>query len=227
MRDNREREAEKRKIPTFAYIGVTKYRQRLRTIQEQIYASLAKNDERFGGDDGIEGVLVFGSYAKSFTIAKGRTLVHNRADQIPPSDLDIAYFAKQQLPTLDHLTEDDNALIASTLPAHLRPFMRTEKFMDMYKSPGFRLDALIKQRLEEKHVYTSPEHSQYLNFETPNDMIADLAEGYGSVINEQGLVFIHPESRSRSEILDCLRKARLPMVLDPATTAEVLSPTTT
>jgi hypothetical protein len=225
MPDRREGEDDrKKKIPAYAYIGVPEYRRRLAIIQETIHSCLALNDQRFGGDDGIEGALVYGSYAKSFTIAEGKTLVHNLTSKTLASDLDLAYFRKSaKPPQLTELNEEDYQ-ITGLEPLQYIPQLKS--YIELIKSPGWRLDALIKYHLGRRAVFAEPNHMSYLLFEYPENVVTDLAEGYGSIINGQGLVFINPNSIHRTKIINTLRRARLPMVLDPATTAEVLSPST-
>lgn len=202
-------------------VSNSEYRNRLDIIQSAIYWSLNANDRRFGGDDGIEGLLVFGSYAKSFPIKEGKVLVHRGAiPHFTESDLDIAALNGGR--KVDWLTELNGEDIALTSRLDIYHGSSDER-LENIRYPETRLSYVLQSHLWDQSFPGYVSLCEEFDINDPEEAnLYAFSNGPDSLVNGFGLLFVPPKSPFREKILDLFRKAKLDVVLDPATDALVL-----
>lgn len=197
------------------FVDRVEYERRLRIIDSAITATLQARDTFFGGTDGVEGVLVVGSYAKSHESFGGRIWVHRKRGAVKASDLDTLQVLSLPSGERSHLSEDQ--LQAYQAAVRVNNYRRARDIMLYEAALGFPI-ALERQlrrlslsisvdQISDDLDLTDP--SEHWTRELANDPDAD------NPVLDAGLLFIAAGSQYRDEIVRRFESGNLPTVLNP------------
>lgn len=204
------------------YLERVEYLDRLNKIQQAIHNSLKQNDQRFGGDDGIKAICVIGGHGKEYFRTSDETLVRKPSALDGGSDLDIIEIASHSEKEKKHLTSLDQSdfdLMANDT------FAYPSRHADLIRRPSMRLMCLLSDNIRGGGL-DIPMHAPLSNLNI-DDAIAEAARSLNNPRQrlkfEAGLLFVPESEAGRSRILEIFRLSGLKIVVDPATTAEVLT----
>lgn len=178
------------------------YHRRLGLIQQVTNDLLIQRDIEFGGTDYVEGVLILGSYAKSYPLFGDRIFVNRNSDLdiapiasgIPKVEVEEYSWDNREAIWLRHpVIGFEIALGRSLRAAGLN--MRIDAFWDL-------------------HIYESNDKlcQQLANDNSPES----------NLMNGVGLLIISPNSPFRARIIEVFKMSKLPVVIDPFIDAQLI-----
>jgi hypothetical protein len=199
------------------YIATQEYIRRLHIIQPAVHEVLREGDKLFGVNDGIEGLLIIGSYGRSFPDFGSRIWVHEANKTAKASDLDIAP-------------------IESGRKIEFDKKMTQQK---VYESTGIKIDEidlglnkhiaiLLEKKLQEKGLSLAVQKHPWfdLNLSDPSEFLENLSDNispeettYTVPIHGAGLLFMANNSPYLEKTISMFKAGKLPVIRDPLTPA--------
>ncbi|MEK7571552.1 MAG: hypothetical protein AAB553_04725 [Patescibacteria group bacterium] len=174
------------------YISVEEYLRRVALIQPAIHSVLEKIAET-NASPSIEAVLVEGSYGSSHPLLSPRVWVHDASDGVSESDLDTTIIIPES--STNHETNSFYGYVEGMLAEDDLPLVT-----DHWRDRLYLSDPEEKLR---KALANDPHDEE------------ELRKG-------SGLLFIRPGSLYRDRIISLFEQNNFPVVLNPATEAQVI-----
>ncbi len=204
------------------YISRKEYTFRVGTLQEAIHRVLGERDVLFNGNDGIEGVLVAGSYGRSYAAFSDRVWVHRASPKTKASDVDIVPLLSGDRSAFQYF--DQEAYMKKTDEAAAKGDLDAVEANLLHPWLGFpfALQQELIQRsfpvevhcFEDLTLSKPPEYLQKQLGNNPTDR--------NHLIKGAGLLFIAKTSPLQAKIISVFQQGNLPVVLDPASTARII-----
>lgn len=193
-------------------ISPEEYKRRLSIIQESTFETLRSRDAEFAGDDGVEGLLIFGSYAKSHPSLGENILVHDRSGSVYSSDVDVYTLIRQRGEDLDDATNNEQSF-SERLGAIPQGSITAENVGAVYQKyavKGFTVS--LMDTLKVKGLEVEVETMGSINLDNPEEVQHQL----GDTMLHEGVIVLLPDTPVKEQIIAEIGKAAIPTVINPS-----------
>lgn len=164
---------ENRELSHENFIGREEYFRRLKIIEQGVLETLKIRDREFDGDDGVIGIVVFGSYAHSHPLARDKISVHSEPHPKGESDLDVETLITHRAVEIGRVLERKDPWTERINRAKSRP---DEDWAEIIFGPrpndGFGLE--LTKFLKSEGLKTKADVIGGINIDDPYGQIGDL-----------------------------------------------------